>query len=319
MKSKFFLHLSAALLLVAPAARSADDSAPKNGRQHDTELPQISIIDKLLGIEASLNTTLKRSSEEQWAKDYETLYESYERDGRLQAIPGNGSKEVTNALILGIKASDAVLALKARNVEGLNQAAEQIQQLAIKLGASTKELNKADTVKRYANASRWLDAFMALGFLQRDVLSYLKENPEKKPQAVLVIIGGWLQGGRCVTHVIDQHYNPEVSNILREPRLVELMNKNVQELPPAILADPVVAKIAKLLPEIKTKVNVGLHEPVKQEDVKWLYQTFNDLVLEIAPEGAKVPAEGAAPASGSSAPSAPGKATPAKSAAGKTQ
>jgi hypothetical protein len=285
MKSKSLLHLCAASLLLAPALRAQDDGPPKN-RTRDTELGQISVIDKLLAIEASLSGKLKRSTEDQWAKDYETLYQQFERNGQLAAIPGGGEKEITNALVLGIKASDAVVALKARDVEGLNQSAEQIEQLALKLGASKKELGMAETVKRYANSGRWLDSFMALGFLQRNVLSYLRENPDKKPQAVLIIVGGWLQGGRCVTHVVDENYTADVSNILREPRLVALIKENMDALPPAYLSDPLVTKIDGLLPEIKKRVNVGLHDPVKPEDVKWLNETFNSLVLEIAPVGA---------------------------------
>jgi hypothetical protein len=167
----------------------------------------------------------------------------------------------------------------------------------LKLGASKKELGMAETVKRYANNGRWLDSFMALGFLQRNVLSYLRDNPEKKPQAVLIIVGGWLQGGRCVTHVVDQNYTPDVSNILREPRLVALIKENMDALPPAYLSDPLVTKIDGLLPEIKKRVSVGLHDPVKPEDVKWLNQTFDSLVLEIAPAGGQgSKAAGGAPA-----------------------
>jgi hypothetical protein len=285
MKLKSILHLSALLLLLAPLAPAEDDAPPKSGRQHDYELSQISVIDKLLAIEASLNGKLKRTSEDEWTKDYEALFQQFERDGQLASIPGEGAKEVYDAMALGIKASDAVVALKARDVEGLNQSAEQIEQLALKLGASKKELGMAETVKRYANNGRWLDAFMALGFLQRNVLSYLRENPDKKPQAVLIIVGGWLQGGRCVTHVVADHYTPDVSNILREPRLVDLIKKNMEELPPAYLSDPLVAKITGLLPEIKKRVNVGLHDPVKEEDVKWLHETFDGLIKELSPKG----------------------------------
>jgi hypothetical protein len=60
----------------------------------------------------------------------------------------------------------------------------------------------------------------------------------------------------------------------------------MDELPPALLTDPLVTKISNALPEIKRRVNVGLHEPVKQEDVKWLHTTFQSLVEQIAPQGA---------------------------------
>ena len=285
-KSSLFLALAGLLLAsqapFAPRA-TAQDSAPKNGRIRDTKLEQISVIDKLLAIEATLGPRMKpaRATEDQWAADYEKLYVKYKRNGQLSALPEGGKNEAIVAMTLGIKASDAVMALKARDVEALNSSAEQIEQLALKLGASQRELGMAQTVKRYANENRWLDAFMALGFLQRSVLNYLREHQDKIPQATLVIIGGWFQGGRCVTAVIDEHYGAEVSNILREPRLVDLIERNVGELPQPYTNDQLVVKIKKLLPEIRKRVNVGFHEPVKQEDVQWLHSTFDSLVMEI--------------------------------------
>ena len=289
MKKSPLISAFLGLLLLAPIV-SAQDSAPaKSGRIHDYKLEQISVIDKLLAIEGTLGPRMKpaRSTEDQWTTDYEKLYQKFKRNGQLSALPGGGQNEAVVAMTLGIKASDAVVALKARNVEALNRSAEQIEQLALKMGATSRELGMAQTVKRYASENRWLDAFMALGFLQRSVLNYLREHPEKTPQATLVIVGGWLQGGRCVTNVIDQNYGPDVSNILREPRLVDLIERNVGELPQPFISDPLVVKIKALLPEIRKRVNVGFHDPVKQEDVKWLFATFDSLVLEITGGTAK--------------------------------
>ena len=58
-------------------------------------------------------------------------------------------------MALGIKASDGVLALKARNLEALKNAADQIEVLARKLGATEGELGMANTVKIYANKNQW--------------------------------------------------------------------------------------------------------------------------------------------------------------------
>lgn len=261
----------------------AQDAPPKAQRQTERSLPQINAIDKLLAIEASLNSQKKRTSEEQWSGDYEALYKLFMRDGSLSAIPGEGNNEIANAFNLGIKASDAVLALKARSIEPLNHAAEQIEQLAIKLGASSKELGMAETVKRYANDGKWLNAFVALGFLERNVIRYLRENGDKRSQAVLVIVGGWLQAGRCVTYYIRENYTDDVSNILREPRLLALMEEEMAALPPAYQNDEFVKKVMAFLPEAKRRVNVGMRDPVKKEDVEWLHQQFDALVTEIAP------------------------------------
>lgn len=288
------------------AQDNAADPAPKSQRQRDKVLPQISVIDKLLAVEGALASALGRSTEEQWAQSYQDLYQKFMRDGALSAIPGKGDDEMVNAFVLGIKASDAVLALKARNVEAMNLAAEQIDALARKLGASEAELGMANTVKKYARERRWLDAFMALGFLQRNILNYLRVNQDRVDQAKLVIVGGWIQGGRCVTHVIKENYGDIVSNILREPRLVAMLQEALDEMAPKYKIDERLKKIMDLLPEIKKRVSVGFHEPVKKEDVEWLHKTFDELVMEITTgkAAAGAPAAAATPATPGSVPSA---------------
>src|SRR5260221_743022 len=150
-----------------PAAGPSDEvAAPKSEREHDTELSQISVIDKLLAIEAALGGKMKRRTEDDWVKDYQALYQRFMRNGQLSSLHDGGANATIDALALGIKGSDGVVAIKARDAEALSNSAEQIEQLALKLGATRKELGMADTVKRYADQGRWLDAFLALGFLQ---------------------------------------------------------------------------------------------------------------------------------------------------------
>lgn len=253
-------------------------SSPKRDRLKNKELPQVSVIDKLLSIESALSAGLNRSTEEEWARDYNELYQKFRKNGTLSDIRSGGKNSAYTALALGIKASDGVLALKARNIEALQSASEQIKVLARKLGANEGELGMADTVKIYADKGQWFNAFLALGRLQRDMLGYLRSHPEKTDLAVLVIVGGWLQGGRCVTHVIDKHYNDYVSNVLREQRFVDMIRENMEKLAPVYLNDPLVAEIIKELPEIRSRVDVGLQEAVKHEDVKWLHLKFDELV-----------------------------------------
>jgi hypothetical protein len=263
-------------------ATGADDSGvtsvPKRDRLKSKELPQISVIDKFLSIESVLSAGLKRSTEDEWVRDYNELYQRFREDGSPSGIRGGGKSIAYTALALGVKASDGVLALKARNIEALKNSAEQIEVLARKLGATEGELGMADTVKIYADKNQWFNAFLALGRLQRDLLGYLRSNPEKTDLAALVIVGGWLQGGRCVTHVIDKNYTEDVSNVLREQRLVDLIRENLEKVAPVYLREPVVAQIIRELPDIREKVNVGLKEPVKHENVKWLHLKFDELV-----------------------------------------
>lgn len=296
MNPSVFIIAGSALFLVpalraqqsgpAPSSSPADAAVdvtklPRSGRIKDKELPQISVIDKLLAVEAALGARLNRTTEAQWTRDYNELYQRFRKDGTPARIRGEGTSASCNALALGVKACDAVMALKARNIEALKDASDQVEELARKLGVTQGEMSMADTVKFYANRGQWYNAFLALGRLQRDVLNYLRSNPEKIDLAALTIVGGWLQGGRCVTHVVDRHYDEAVSNVLREQRLVSLIIGNMEKLAPVHLNEPLVAEIMKTLPEIYKRVDVGLRDPVSHENVLWLHQTFDHLVDKI--------------------------------------
>ena len=270
--------------LLSFAAVSAQDGGAPATRQRIMDLPQISVIDKLLSIEMSLAKAKGRYSEDAWVEDYNNLYNKFRRDGALGSVAGGGDDPIMVALAVGIKASDAVMALKARNVEALKASADQVELLARKLGVTDAELGMANAVRRYAEDRQWFDAFSALGNLQRNVLAYLKkpENEGKRPQAAMVVIGGWLQGGRCVTSVVDENYTDLVSNVLREGRLVVLLQEHIEtQLPPEALNHPFVQKLLGLFPEIHKRVDVGFDYPVPQEATKWLHQTFDGLVKEI--------------------------------------
>ena len=287
------------------SADGADDrAAPRKERQRDRSLPQISVIDKLLAVESALNSSLKRNSEAEWASDYQKLYGRFRKDGHPSSIRDEGKTQAYVALALGVKASDAVLALKARDLESLNVCAEQIDLLARNLGATDGELSMAGTVRHYANKKQWFSAFLALGRMQRDVTNYLESSLEKRKRdlAILVATGGWLQGGRVVTHVIDKHYTEWSSNVLREPRLVSLLQENLAGVDPAYLNDELVGKILKALPEIRRLVDVGLNDPVKREDVRKLHSIFDGFVEDImtgpvkkVDEAPKAPVKPAAP------------------------
>lgn len=268
---------------IEPSTRADGDDKrppPRRDRVRDRSLPQISVIDKLLAVESALNSTLARTNEDEWVRDYQRLYSRFRENGHIDAIRDQGKNQAYVAMALGVKASDAVLALKARDLEALNVCAEQIDLLARNLGATDGELGMAGTVRHYANKKQWFSAFLALGRMQRDVTNYLESSTDKRKRdlAVLVAIGGWMQGGRVVTYVIDANYTDWSSNVLREPRLVDLIQENLASIDPGYLNDELVSKIMKALPDIHRLVDVGMNDPVKRANVKELNSIFTSFV-----------------------------------------
>ena len=282
-------------ILVIPFLAISEDGGPPGNRE-SVGMPQISVIDKFLATEQALARSLNRFSEADWAAEYLRMYDA----AAVKTATGlyESSPRATLALILGIKASDGVLALKGRGVGQLNSCAESIQYLATKLGVDPAFLQKATIVKHHANRNEWLEAFMNLGFLQHEVMRSLEQDPKQKDEALLVIVGGWLQGGKVVTRLILENYEggdsaskAHISNILREPMLIKLMLKELQKIDPELKKDPNVADILAFLPGVIERIDVDLYESIPKTDVEWLNSEFSKLVGKIALPKAEVVSE----------------------------
>ena len=132
---------------------------------------------------------------------------------------------------------------------------------------------------------------MHLGYLQQAVMSDLERQPERKDDALLIVLGGWMQGGRAVTSLVLKTYSAPGSNILREPKLVDLLIVELNAVRKEYKDDPAVQELIKFLPEVKKRVNVGLRDPIPQADVEWMNKEFSRMVgVVIRGDGAAAPA-----------------------------
>lgn len=265
-------------LVVGSNALAADPDIPPSSEIQSYLTPP-SVIDKLLSAEAILGPSMKLYSENDWGPVYDQLYAKFNVQADTDALSKRG--QAVLAMSLGVKATDGVLALKARNTEELNTCAEEIEKLAQKLDVPPEQLKTAALIKHDALEKQWIEAFMQLGYLQQSVTEYLEDNPKQKDEGLLIILGGWLQGGRCVTSLILDHYTEHASNVLREPLLVKKMAQMANDMRPEYKDDPVVKEVMTFLPLVQAKLNVGLHDPIPQKDVQWMHGEFERLVLLI--------------------------------------
>lgn len=299
------------LLLVDSAGLlcAQDGAAPKGNREKLMSVPNV--IDKLLAAEQVLSTPLSWTTRQSWNAGYKELYRQFHKD----FIPADLEKRgrPVMAMALGVKASDGVLALQARDKEALDKCADQIEAIAKKLGVPGEALGRAGLVKQHAAKNQWIEAFMYLGYLQQSVMNDLEKYPEKKDDALLIIMGSWIQGGEVMTNLILRAHSTKSSNILREPKMIDLMMSQLNDMKnEEYKKDPIVKAIQDILPEVRKKLNVDLYAPIPKEDVQWLQTQFQGLVGKIVggAGSATAPAPATTPATApkTEAPVAPPKA-----------
>jgi hypothetical protein len=246
----------------APAKAPFDPSQAQSSR-----LPLPSPYDKMLAIEVAA-----KGKKIQWGK----VYDAVAIDVDANSCPDKTSA----ALALGVKIADGLVAVKSQDVEKLNSCATQIESIARKLGAGEEELRRARLVRENANKGKWLDVFLELGFLQADIMKILNRK-ENADQRKLIIASGWMQGARHITYYLIENYDPDISNVLREPLLVGELSKEIKELPSESRAHPRVKALPSAFDEALPLVSIGRDQAVSKEDVAKL-KTIADAAVKSA-------------------------------------
>lgn len=238
-----------------PPSGNPDKAAfdPAKAKAEVARLPLPSPYDKLLAIEMAA-----QGRPINWGKVYDAV--------AIDIDAGNCPDKTSAALALGVKIADGLVAVKSQNIEKLNSCATQIESIAKKLGAGDEELKRARLVRENANKGKWLDVFLELGFLQADIMKILN-RPENLDMRKLIIATGWMQGARHVTFYLKEHYNPAISNVLREPMLVGELSREIGALPPDLLAHPRVKNLPAAMKKALPIVSIGKEESVSKENV----------------------------------------------------
>lgn len=256
------------VLTAASAVCRAQDKAgfdPKKAEIAPIGLP--SPYDKFLGLDQVLNLTYE---------DWKGVYNEIARSVDVAKF----SDESDIALALGVKIADGVMSIKARDVQGLNDCSKEIEELAKKLGVKDEEMTRAKTVRAHANKNEWLQVFMELGFLQTDIMKSLRAQGNAQRRS-LIITAGWMQGLHYTAYVVGKHYSAPVSNYLREPLLVDAMNRDLNGLPAKIKESPKVATLISTMPTLYGIVNIPIEGSIAKEGVDKLLETSKGLVERI--------------------------------------
>ncbi|HSJ04514.1 MAG: hypothetical protein ACAI34_21460 [Verrucomicrobium sp.] len=223
--------------------------------------------DKFLGLDQVLNLDFG-----DWKKVYGEI--------ATDVVADKFTNETDVSLALGVKIADGVMAIKARNVQGLNDCSKQIEDLAKKLGVKDDEMSRAKIVRAHANKGEWLQVFMELGFLQTDIMKSLRAQGNTKRRS-LIITAGWMQGLQYTAYVVKTHYSANASNYLREPVLVKAMQADLATLAPDIKSSPKVVALMEALPGIFDGVNIAVEGSISKEGVDKLYGSAKGIVEKI--------------------------------------
>jgi hypothetical protein len=95
--------------------------------------------------------------------------------------------------------------------------------------------------------------------------------------AQLVSLGGWLRGTEALSALILQNYSPERSNVIRQPQLINYLDKKVSAMTSDIGQRPIVVKLLDGIRTIRSLVE-SENGPPSEETLRKVHDVCAELV-----------------------------------------
>ena len=184
------------------------------------------------------------------------------------------------ALNLGVRGAEGFVALQAKDKNNLANMISTIIRIAEDLGASDTILRKRQTFENLTQREQWFELRGELDKIRDDILLELV-NQGDTDVALLLSIGGWIEGLQMTTKILSKDYNEDTSTILYQPILVEYFEKKCNELGSRAKRQKAVKDIIEKIPEIKTLIDVGYDNSISEDSVKKLHAISYQLVSAI--------------------------------------
>ena len=95
--------------------------------------------------------------------------------------------------------------------------------------------------------------------------------------AQLVSLGGWLRGTEALSALVLQNYSPERSKLIRQPALIDYLEKQLLAMSSDIRARPIVVKLLDGIHTIRSLVE-SENGPLSEETVRKVHGVCAELV-----------------------------------------
>ncbi|MBL9117451.1 MAG: hypothetical protein JNJ83_20760 [Verrucomicrobiaceae bacterium] len=188
-----------------------------------------------------------------------------------KSVTKAGKDEASIGFLIGIRLADGVIALMGKDVSKMQDCANDVRELAAKLGISKKELTGADAIVRAVQKDDWLGVHFELGILREEIIEKLKDSSEKR-KGVFVAAGAWLQGCRYGSGLVLDHMKViDLSNNLRASAVVDFLVSEIKTADPKILAQPAIKSAVEVLAQIKPLIDVDRDANIPKERLQQIF------------------------------------------------
>ena len=180
------------------------------------------------------------------------------------------------ATLLGIVIAEGFIAVEAEDATEVKDLGRTVLALARGLGVEERALRRSRSIMELADEGEWAAARREWDGVLSDIQSGMIELKSAQ-LAQLVSVGGWLRGTEALSTLVLQKYSPENSALIRQPALVDYLQKQLLAMSSDIQARPIVGKLLDGIDRLRPLVESG-NGPLPEETVRKVHGICEELV-----------------------------------------
>ena len=184
--------------------------------------------------------------------------------------------QVQVALLLGTVVAEGFIAMEAEDATEVRNVGNRALSLARGLGVEETALRRSKSIMEYADTGNWAAARQewdaVLTDLEKGMIALKSE-----PLSHLVSLSGWLRGTDALCVLVLQDYSAERADLVRQPAIVDYLQKQLLSMKPEMRKNPMVSKMENGLRDIRVLIEPDAG-PLTAEKVKQIGMICDELV-----------------------------------------
>ncbi len=161
--------------------------------------------------------------------------------------------QVQIAILLGVEIAEGFIAMEAQDSTEVKNLGNTVLKLARGLGVEKGALRRSRSIMENADKGEWAAARAEWDGVFSDLQSGMIEIKSKE-LAQLVSLGGWLRGTEALSTLVLQNYSPERAELIRQPVLLDYLEKELLGLSSKVKKRPIVAKMVEGIRRIRVLI-----------------------------------------------------------------
>jgi len=172
--------------------------------------------------------------------------------------------------------AEGFIAMEAQDSTEVKNVGDDVLTLARGLGVEKTALRRSRSIMEYADDNRWAGARQewdgVLSDLEKGMINLKSENLSQ-----LVSLAGWLRGTEALCALVLQNYSPEQAELLRQPRLLDDLEKQLLGMRSKIENRAMITKMVEGIRKIRSLVQ-SENGPVTEKTVREIRSVCKELV-----------------------------------------